>query len=92
MGVLILLALFSVVLLRSLRAAGEVRSSFAGLVIVGAVSVLFAHTPINLAMALGLLPITGLPLPFITYGGSHLVSQLLLVGLILGLRLRWMEY
>lgn len=92
LGVLVVLALFTIVLWRCVADATEVRNTFAGLVIVGASAVLFVHFVVNVGMAVGLLPITGLPLPFITYGGSHLVSQLLLVGLVLGMRMRWMEY
>ena len=92
LGVLVVMVLFGIVLYRCVAAAAEVKNPFAGIVIVGASAVLFAHFVVNVGMALGLLPITGLPLPFITYGGSHLVSQLLLVGLVLGMRMRWMEY
>ncbi len=92
LGALIVLLLFAVVLQRTLKAATEVRNTFAGLVIAGASGILFAHIVINIGMSLGLLPITGLPLPFISYGGSHLLSMMLLVGIVLGLRLRWMEY
>jgi len=92
LGVLVVMVLFGIVLYRCVRAAAEVKNPFAGLVIVGTSGILFAHFVVNVGMALGLLPITGLPLPFITYGGSHLVSQLLMVGLVLGMRMRWMEY
>ncbi|MFC1627782.1 rod shape-determining protein RodA [Gemmatimonadota bacterium] len=92
LGALIVLLLFAVVLQRILKAATEVRNTFAGLVIAGASGIMFAHIVVNIGMSLGLLPITGLPLPFISYGGSHLLSMMFLVGIVLGLRLRWMEY
>lgn len=92
LGTLIVLLLFAGVLHRTLKAASEVRNTFAGLVIAGASGVFFAHIVVNIGMSLGLLPITGLPLPFISYGGSHLLSMMLLVGIVLSLRLRWMEY
>ncbi len=91
-GALIVLLLFMGVLHRSLRAAVEVKNSFAGLVIIGGSAIIFTHVVVNIGMALGLLPITGLPLPFISYGGSHQVSMMMLIGIILGLRMRWMEY
>ena len=91
-GALIVLLLFMGVLHRCLRAAVEVKNSFAGLVIIGASAIIFTHVVVNIGMALGLLPITGLPLPFISYGGSHQVSMMLLVGIVLGMRMRWMEY
>ncbi len=91
-GALLVLALFTIVLFRCAKAAAEVKNLFAELVIVGASAVLFSHFVVNVGMSLGLLPITGLPLPFVSYGGSHLISQMLMVGLILGFRMRWMEY
>lgn len=91
-GAVIVLLLFMGVLYRSLRAAVEVKNSFAGLVIIGGSAIIFTHVVVNIGMALGLLPITGLPLPFISYGGSHQVSMLMLIGIILGFRMRWMEY
>ena len=92
LGALIVLLLFAGVLHRTLRAAAEVRNNFAGLVIAGASGIFFAHIVVNIGMSLGLLPITGLPLPFISYGGSHLLSMMFLAGIVLSLRLRWMEY
>jgi rod shape determining protein RodA len=80
------------VLHRCLRAALEVKNSFAGLVIIGGSAIIFTHVVVNIGMALGLLPITGLPLPFISYGGSHQVSMMMLIGIIIGMRMRWMEY
>ena len=91
-GALLVLMLFMGVLHRSLRAAVEVKNSFAGLVIIGGSAIIFTHVVVNIGMALGLLPITGLPLPFISYGGSHQVSMMMLIGIILGFRMRWMEY
>jgi rod shape determining protein RodA len=91
-GAMTVILLFLLVLYRALRAAAEVRNPFGQLVIVGAATILFFHFTVNVGMALGVLPITGLPLPFVSYGGSHLLSQLALVGIILGLRMRWMEY
>jgi rod shape determining protein RodA len=91
-GVLVVLLLFTGVLHRCLKAAAEVKNSFASLTIAGASAVLFAHIVVNIGMSLGLLPITGLPLPFISYGGSHLLSMMFMLGIVLSMRIRWMEY
>ncbi len=91
-GAILVLALFMIILFRCAKAAAQVKNLFAELVIIGASAVLFSHFVVNVGMSLGLLPITGLPLPFVSYGGSHLLSQMLMVGLILGFRMRWMEY
>ena len=54
----------------------------------GAVSIFFFHLIINVGMTLGMMPITGLPLPFITAGGSTLLTSLMAIGIILNVGLR----
>jgi rod shape determining protein RodA len=46
----------------------------------------------NLLMTVGFLPVTGVPLPFVSYGGSSLFSCMMQVGLLLGISLRWRQY
>ena len=58
------------------------------LIAVGVVSLFFAHILINVGMVTGLLPVTGLPLTFISYGGSFMVCSMMAVGLIMNVRLR----
>lgn len=86
------LALFGVWLLRAVSLAVRVRSSFASLVAVGAAALIFYHVAVNVAMTLGLAPVTGLPLPFMSFGGSFLVVALGAVGLVLGVAARRNEY
>jgi len=58
------------------------------LVVVGAVACVFWPTVINTGMVLGLFPVVGIPLPFISYGGSSLVTTMACMGLIQGVAMR----
>ena len=66
-----------------LRLALNTNDRFSGLILIGIASTFMAHIFVNSAMASGLMPVKGLPLPFISYGGSFLVSSFMMVGLIL---------
>lgn len=76
------LALYAVVLLRGVRAAVRARDKFGQLLAAGLATMLFGHVFVNVAMTIGLMPITGLPLPLVSYGGSFMVSTMLALGLI----------
>jgi rod shape determining protein RodA len=82
LGSLTVLGLFGIVLFNGIRIAGSARDRFGTLLAIG-VTVLFAvHVFVNIAMTIGLVPITGIPLPFISYGGSFVLSCCLLQGLV----------
>jgi rod shape determining protein RodA len=87
-GALILFALLIVVLLRTLRAAKLARDSFGRSICTGVAAWLLFQCAVNIGMNLNLLPVTGLPLPFVSYGGSALVSILIAVGLVQSVLLR----
>ncbi len=78
-----LLLVFAVLLLRLLNIAGEHRHPFAQLVIVGVTMTFFAHLVINLGSAMGLFPVIGLPLPFVSYGGSAFLSYSIMLAICL---------
>lgn len=71
--------------LRLLQAAATHKHPFAQLVIVGVVTVFFTHFFINVGSATGLLPVIGIPLPFVSYGGSALITNTLMLGICLNL-------
>ena len=73
LGVLVFLALFGLLLFRVLRIAVDASNEFGGTIAFCLFAVLFAHVTMNLGMTVGLLPIAGLPLPLISYGGSFLL-------------------
>lgn len=82
LGSLTVLGLFGLVLFNGIRIAGLARDRFGTLLAIG-VTVLFAvHVFVNIAMTIGLVPITGIPLPFISYGGSFVLSCCFLQGLV----------
>lgn len=78
-GALILFALLGVLLWRLLRAIPEV-DRFGGLILVGLFLYIFFQATINIGMNIGLAPITGITLPFLSYGGSSLISLMLGLG------------
>ncbi len=82
LGSVTVLGLFGIVMFNGIRIAGLSRDRFGTLIAIG-VTVLFAvHVFVNIAMTIGLVPITGIPLPFISYGGSFVLSCCLLQGLV----------
>lgn len=85
-GGLIVLGLFMVLLQRILRVAMDTRSRFTSLVAVGSVGIFSFHVLVNISMTMGLMPVTGLPLPFLSYGGSFLISCMLMLGIVISLR------
>jgi rod shape determining protein RodA len=78
-----LLALFGLVCWRVWRTAWVARGSFGALLCVGVLAMLLFQVFENVGMAMGIMPITGLPLPFVSYGGSSLVATLAAIGLVL---------
>lgn len=88
LGALVLIVLLTVILLRMLRAAKLARDSFGRLICIGIAAWLFFQSAVNIGMNLNLLPVTGLPLPFISYGGSALLTILTAMGLVQGVILR----
>lgn len=91
-GAILLLGLYTVVLWRGIKIASEARDLLGALLATGAVSFLFFHMMVNMGMAMGVLPATGLPLPFLSYGGSFMVSNLLVIGILLNVevhKIKW---
>lgn len=82
LGSVIVLGLFGVMLWNGIRIAGISRDRFGMLVALGATVLFMVHFFVNIAMTIGLAPITGIPLPFISYGGSFVLSCSILQGLV----------
>lgn len=81
-GAFILLALFLILLFRGLRIAVLARDGFGQLVAAGIVTMILSQIIINVGVNLRLLPITGIPLPFISYGGSSLITSFIALGIL----------
>jgi len=91
-GTMIVLLLFGYILYRAIYTAGRCRSRFASLVVMGSATIILFQLVINVGMTIGIMPITGLPLPFLSYGGTSLVMAWALVGFIVSAQYRWQEY
>ncbi len=84
-GSLLLLLLYGFLLFRILEIAERQTTRFARVYAYGVASILFFHVFINIGMTIGLLPVIGIPLPFISYGGSSLWSFTILIGILIRL-------
>ncbi len=82
LGVGLALLLFAYVLYRLVKMAEEANDPFAGLVLFGIFGVWVVHIFVNIGMTVGLVPITGIPLPFMSYGGTFLLTSWLAVGMV----------
>ena len=82
LGSLTVLGLFGIVLFNGIRIAGLARDRLGTVIAIGVTMLFVVHVFVNIAMTIGLVPITGIPLPFISYGGSFVLSCCLLQGLV----------
>ena len=87
-GCLVLLAAYTLVLLRGFDIAAAAREPIGRLVALGAVVLIATQVLVNVGMVTGLLPVVGIPLPFMSYGGSSMVVSLAALGLLLSVRMR----
>lgn len=82
MGVSILFILYFILLARVLYVAHISNDNFFAVISLGVFAWIFIHTFINISMNMGLFPVTGLPLPFMSYGGSHLLMLAIALGMV----------
>jgi len=87
-GSITLLSLFMFISLRMLRTARESKDRLGLMMVVGVLALFLFHIVINIGMVVGLLPIAGIPLPFISAGGSSMISFLAAMGLCMNIRMR----
>ncbi len=85
-GSCFLLLLFGLVLWRILHCASLEASNFEMLFGIGIAIFFMSHILINIGMNIGLLPVTGIPLPFMSYGGSHLLTEFMALGILMSMR------
>ncbi|MCX8090627.1 MAG: rod shape-determining protein RodA [Verrucomicrobiae bacterium] len=87
-GSVSVLALYAVVLFTGLRTAGQARDRLGRLLAVGVVTLLFSQVFINIGMNIRLMPVTGVPLPLLSYGGSSVLGSLIAIGILQNVYLR----
>jgi rod shape determining protein RodA len=87
-GSIAILGLFLFVTFRLFKTAREAKDKIGSMIVVGVLALLLFHVLINIGMVEGLLPIAGIPLPFISAGGSSLISYFLGMSLCMGIRMR----
>jgi rod shape determining protein RodA len=80
-GSTVLLLLFLALVLRLIWMVGAIKNRFVELLLAGYASLLLTHVVINIGMTIGVMPVIGVPLPFISYGGSSLVANMMMAGL-----------
>ena len=81
-GSITVLTLYGLVLFTGLRTAGQARDRLGKLLAVGVVTLLFSHVFINIGMNIRIVPVTGIPLPLLSYGGSSVIGSLIAIGLL----------
>jgi rod shape determining protein RodA len=87
-GGCVLIALYSALLLRCFIVAGRARDPFGLLLAYGLTAAIFCQVVVNIGMATGSLPVVGITLPFLSYGGSSLLASMLAVGLLMNISMR----
>ncbi len=88
LGSSLCLGLLALLFYRGILIATQTRDPFGRLLVVGLITLLATHSVVNIGMTMGLMPVVGLPLPFLSYGGSWLMTCLVAVGIILSVGVR----
>ncbi len=91
-GAMVLLFVFWLLIARLLWLARKVSNPFSSLVIVGVVSILAFQLVVNVGMTTGIMPVTGLPLPLISFGGSSMVTMMIMLGFATGMASRYRQH
>jgi rod shape determining protein RodA len=87
-GCLFLLGLYALLVLRGVVIASKARDNLGALIAAGLTGVIFCQVAINIGMTTGVLPVVGITLPFLSYGGSSILSLMIAVGLIMNVSMR----
>jgi rod shape determining protein RodA len=91
-GAMLVLSLLIFLLFRGVRIAAMAKNKFSSLMAIGITSIFAIHTFINVGMSIGLMPVIGIPLPFMSYGGSSLITSMIMAGLLLNVYATRKEY
>ena len=81
-GAVVVMFLFLIIFLRILRIASLSKDEFLSLTVMGILAVFVIHFAINIGMTIGIMPVIGIPLPFVSYGGSSLLVNMFMLGIV----------
>ncbi|MFO7295187.1 MAG: rod shape-determining protein RodA [Caldicoprobacter sp.] len=87
-GGAIIICLYLCLILRTIYLATKAKDNFGSFLVIGVVSMMVFHIFENIGMTIGLMPITGIPLPFMSYGGSSMITNMIAYGLVLNVGMR----
>ncbi|MBN1576234.1 MAG: rod shape-determining protein RodA [Chitinispirillaceae bacterium] len=91
-GCTAVLLLFLLLIIRAYALTRNIRNRFFNLIIIGSASIITFHVFVNTAMTIGMMPVTGIPLPFLSYGGSFTLTVAILIGLVLNTKMSVQEF
>jgi rod shape determining protein RodA len=92
LGSITIVFLYAVVLFRGIRIAGEARDRLGRLLATGVVTLLFTHIFVNIGMNIRLMPVTGIPLPLLSAGGTSVLCSLIAIGILQNIHLYRRHY
>ncbi|MFA8343133.1 MAG: rod shape-determining protein RodA, partial [Rhodothermaceae bacterium] len=84
-GSVLVVVLFMILFFRILDITSLAKDNYSSLILIGILTLLFTHFAINVGMNVGVAPVIGIPLPFFSYGGSSLVINMVLIGIVLNI-------
>ncbi len=91
-GAFLVMTLFLIIILRGFSIAASTKNRFASILAVGVTTIFLYHAVVNMGMAMGIMPVTGLPLPFVSYGGSFLLVSMTAMGVLTNISMRRHDY
>jgi len=91
-GSIVLIALLSIVVYRGIQISLETKDKFGAILASGITAMFFFHIMMNIGISIGIVPVTGLPLCFVSYGGSNLVMAMISIGILINIRMRKFVY
>ncbi len=92
LGVVVVIGLYSLIIFHGINIASIARNKFSSYVAIGISSVFLIHVFVNISVTVGLLPVTGIPLPLMSYGGSAMISFLAMTGFLINISVNRFKY
>ncbi|WP_277300472.1 FtsW/RodA/SpoVE family cell cycle protein, partial [Treponema succinifaciens] len=91
-GGIVLFCAFFAILIRITHIIRQTNNSYSCYIASGILGMFFFHFIVNVGMVMGIMPITGIPLPFLSYGGSALLTNMLAIGLLMSINSRRLDF